>query len=129
MATYKVCSPVPLNGLILYLDSLNLKSYPGTGSVWYDISGQENHFIIRGDIVYTPLRGFSNFIGNSGSIGNKIYSSNASFAKALKAANGGNGYTTLVWAKSDGSGSFMKLLGFADGENYIDLYVRQETIY
>ena len=127
MATYKVCSPVPLNGLILYLDSLNLKSYPGTGSVWYDISGQENHFIIRGDIVYTPLRGFSNFIGNSGSIGNKIYSSNASFAKALKAANGGNGYTTLVWAKSDGSGSFMKLLGFADGENYIDLYQNVST--
>ena len=122
MATYKVCSPVPLNGLILYLDSLNLKSYPGTGSIWYDISGQENHFIIRGDIVYTPLRGFSNFIGNSGSIGNKIYSSKSSFAKALKVANGGTGYTTLVWAKSDGSGSFMKLLGFADGENYIDLY-------
>ena len=27
------------NGLVLYLDAANKKSYPGTGTVWYDLSG------------------------------------------------------------------------------------------
>jgi hypothetical protein len=31
------------DGLILYLDAINIKSYPGSGTVWYDLSGNENH--------------------------------------------------------------------------------------
>ena len=30
---------IPTNGLIQYLDTTELSSYPGSGSVWYDISG------------------------------------------------------------------------------------------
>ena len=32
------------DGLVLCLDAGNKLSYPGTGSVWYDISGNGNHF-------------------------------------------------------------------------------------
>ena len=32
------------DGLVLCLDAANARSYPGTGSVWYDISGNGNHF-------------------------------------------------------------------------------------
>lgn len=32
------------DGLMLYLDPSNPKSYPGTGNTWYDISGRGNHF-------------------------------------------------------------------------------------
>jgi hypothetical protein len=32
------------DGLGLYLDSKNKKSYPGSGSSWYDISGNNRHF-------------------------------------------------------------------------------------
>lgn len=31
------------NGLVLALDSMNPKSYPGTGTTWYDLSGYGNH--------------------------------------------------------------------------------------
>jgi hypothetical protein len=31
---------IPTNGLILHLDATNRQSYPGSGTVWYDISGQ-----------------------------------------------------------------------------------------
>lgn len=31
------------NGLVLYLDAANVKSYPGTGTVWTDLSGRGNH--------------------------------------------------------------------------------------
>lgn len=31
------------DGLVLHLDSMNSKSYPGTGTIWYDLSGNNNH--------------------------------------------------------------------------------------
>ena len=31
------------SGSILYLDALNPASYPGSGNIWYDISGQNAH--------------------------------------------------------------------------------------
>jgi len=31
------------DGLVLYLDAANNKSYPGSGTTWYDLSGNENH--------------------------------------------------------------------------------------
>jgi hypothetical protein len=122
MATYKVAPPIPKEGLILYLDCFNLRSYPGTGSTWYDISGNKNHFEIQGDITFVDKKGFTNFEGNSGSIGNKIYCLNENFAKALKLGNGGNGYTILTWGNSIGSGVKAKIVGFNDSDNYIDLY-------
>jgi hypothetical protein len=36
------------SGLIVYLDSLNPKSYPGTGTTWYDLSGNNNHGTLTG---------------------------------------------------------------------------------
>jgi len=31
------------DGLIVYLDSNNMNSYPGSGTTWYDLSGNGNH--------------------------------------------------------------------------------------
>lgn len=31
-----------MNGLVLYLDAANTRSYPGTGTAWGDLSGQNN---------------------------------------------------------------------------------------
>jgi len=31
------------DGLVLHLDAANRKSYPGSGSTWYDLSGRNNH--------------------------------------------------------------------------------------
>ncbi len=34
------------NELIFYLDALNQRSYPGAGSIWYDLSANANHFTL-----------------------------------------------------------------------------------
>ena len=44
------------SGLVLYLDAGNIKSYPGSGTSWTDISGRGN----TGTLVNSPT-----FTGNS----------------------------------------------------------------
>jgi hypothetical protein len=36
---FKQSPGYPINGLLLYLDAGNANSYPGTGTTWYDLSG------------------------------------------------------------------------------------------
>lgn len=45
------------DGLILHLDAANTKSYPGTGTVWYDLSGN-NH---NGTLVNGPTFTTNNY--------------------------------------------------------------------
>jgi hypothetical protein len=51
------------NGLILYLDAANPKSYPGSGTTWFDLSGNARHFTIFGSPFYDP-RGYFTFTDN-----------------------------------------------------------------
>lgn len=47
-------------GLILHLDAANVKSYPGSGATWSDMSGNANHFTLNGvDLVESPSKHFS----------------------------------------------------------------------
>lgn len=64
-----------LSGLSLYLDASDKKSYSGSGSVWYDISGFENHcslLNVPGHYgTYFNFNGSSNYgviSSNSGSL-------------------------------------------------------------
>ncbi len=50
MAIYKNTPPIITNGLILNLDAANVKSYPGTGTTWTDLSGNNR----SGSLVNTP---------------------------------------------------------------------------
>jgi hypothetical protein len=43
------------DGLVLHLDAANVKSYPGSGTVWTDVSGQGNN----GTLVNSPSMGLS----------------------------------------------------------------------
>lgn len=53
MSTYY--SPrIPTSGLVLLVDALNKKSYPGAGSYWYDLSGRGNHFTMQGTVTWNP---------------------------------------------------------------------------
>ena len=38
------------DGLVLHLDAANRKSYPGSGSTWYDLSGNDNHGTLSGNL-------------------------------------------------------------------------------
>jgi len=52
---------ITTRGLVLYLDAANNKSYPGSGTIWTDLSGNGNHG--------TLLNGPSFTSSNKGSIG------------------------------------------------------------
>ena len=54
--SYNVFSPIVKDGLVLYVDAMNTKSYPGSGTIWYDLSGS------HADI---SLSGSPNFDGKS----------------------------------------------------------------
>jgi len=51
-ATVTVQSEIVTSGLILHLDAGNLASYPGTGTTWFDLSGQNAHGTINGTVSY-----------------------------------------------------------------------------
>lgn len=78
------------NGLVLYLDAANLKSYPGSGSTWNDISGNENN----GTLINTPTfsssnAGYFTFNGSNNYI-NIPTSSNITF-------NSNDSYSVSSW--------------------------------
>lgn len=43
---------IPLNDLTLYLDASINTSYPGYGSIWYDLSGKANNFTLANTPTY-----------------------------------------------------------------------------
>jgi hypothetical protein len=116
----KFANTIVQQGLVLNLDAGNPYSYAGAGTTWYDVSGAGNDFTIQGNVTWDVTNGFSNFDGNSTGSGNKIYRN--SFPQNLKTSQGGNGYTIMVVARSTYAGSWRKLIGNGDSENYIDLY-------
>ena len=100
------------DGLVLYLDAANRKSYPGTGTSWFDLSGNNNDFTLSGTLTFSSSSGFSNFSST-----NKITRSN--FPQNLSS----NGFTSLCWARAVTQAGYQKLIGNGDVENYIDLYI------
>jgi outer membrane biosynthesis protein TonB len=42
------------NGLLVYLDSGNVSSYPGTGSTWFDLEGTPNNATLFNSPTYSP---------------------------------------------------------------------------
>jgi hypothetical protein len=61
--TTKLIPNIINDNLILYLDASNPSSYPGTGTVWYDLSGNENNFNLNGPTH--NLSGYFDFDGNN----------------------------------------------------------------
>lgn len=45
------------NGLVLWLDAGNAQSYGGSGSIWYDISGKNNHATLINNPVHSSSGG------------------------------------------------------------------------
>jgi len=90
-------------------------------SQWKDVSGNNNHFAIQGNVTLSRSNGFTGFDGNGNAVGNRIIKN--AFPTNLKASQGGTGYTIMALAKSTAPASvWRKLIGNADGDNYIDLY-------
>jgi hypothetical protein len=45
------------DGLVLCLDAGNKRSYPGTGTTWYDTSGNDNHFTLYNTPTFSSDNG------------------------------------------------------------------------
>lgn len=60
-------------GLVLYLDAANTKSYPGTGTVVSDLSGNGNDSTLGTDIIFdTTNKGLFKYNGVAGDGGDRI---------------------------------------------------------
>ena len=45
------------DGLIVYVDAANPRSYSGTGNTWYDLSGSNNHMTLVNGVAYSTNNG------------------------------------------------------------------------
>lgn len=50
------------NGLVLNLDAGISDSYPGTGTTWYDLSGNNNHVTLYNGVLFDSISLYSNGI-------------------------------------------------------------------
>ena len=53
----KGLAPIVTSGLILLLDAGNSASYPGTGTIWTDLSGQNNNGTLLNGVGYSSSNG------------------------------------------------------------------------
>ena len=78
------------DGLVLALDAGNPRSYPGSGTIWYDLSGNDYHVSLVNEPTWNSSGYFVNdvdsyFTGNGGS----------------NIPQGNSPYTILVWARQN----------------------------
>jgi hypothetical protein len=96
------------NGLVLCLDAADKKSYPGTGTVWRDRSGNGNN----GTLVNGPT--YSN--SNGGSL---VFDGNLTYGSVSSAQfqSGNNPLTMECWVKWFGNGTNVQNIIFGYGSD------------
>jgi len=89
------------NGLILAYDSSNLISYPGSGNIWYDISGNGNHGTIsNGEFI---PNGFGGYLRNTNNVSNFFVidiPNSTSLNNTLSVTTGGWTIEEIIWTNS-----------------------------
>ena len=87
------------SGLVLCLDAANIKSYPGSGTTWTDLSGRGNTGTLFGSVGYSGLNGGSLVFG--GQPENTDYFSITNIFNIAGVTN----YSASLWIKFDPSSS------------------------
>jgi hypothetical protein len=104
---------IPTNGLILRLDAADTRSYPGSGTVWYDVSGNENNFSIVAGAYNSSGPKYMDFNGSYGCAKN---SSDISLSD-------GTGVTYVLWTRIKGTGDWRTLTrSYVNDHHVIILY-------
>ena len=101
------------DGLKLYLDAQNVNSYPGTGTTWYDISGNSNHATFVNSPVY-----YANPTANMTFNGTNAYMTIARSSSMSPTA----GITQEIWFKYDSSLTNIHFTGVQYGNSYGNSY-------
>jgi hypothetical protein len=79
---------VATSGLVLALDAANPKSYPGSGTTWYDISGSGNHAVVENG---------SPTWGNTGTFAGGAFNLNSANFKTANTYGGLSTFTVETW--------------------------------
>jgi len=91
------------DGLRYHLDAANRKSYPGSGSTWYNLADPTNssNFTLNGNLTYTDSGTPGNFYFDA--FNDTNYVSGPSYSHRL------NGYTYSFWLKYDATSTYNTL--------------------
>ena len=112
------------DGLVLHLDAADRNSYPGSGSVWNDLSGNSNNGTINGAAFDTYSKGMFDFNGSSNYVncGNINFSSSFSLSCWIMIDSGTSSiYTKGLISKYNTNGNYRQYtLGFNESDNYIN---------
>lgn len=100
---------IPRDGLIIHLDAGNLNSYPGSGSTWYDLSGNGYNFTWNTSPSFTS-NGVSSYFST---LGNKCTGP----ASNSVGINDTSGYTviTISYTTTSQDDSAFKMYGSVNG--------------
>ena len=109
------------NNTILYLDAGSASSYPGSGSVWYDLSVQDNDATLT-NITYSSVNGgyftFNGTINSKGSL---------TSAKYNVAYSGKTVFVTAYLSSAMSNGDFRAILGSSAGSRNFNLYLYRDN--
>ena len=108
-------SSIVRDGLVLHLDAANPKSYPGSGTVWKDLSGLGNDGTINSTVSFEPIDNLNAFYFNS-----------AGETITAPLASGIYNRTWEVWHRREQSvntynmfmGTWSPYFGFNSSQNY-----------
>ena len=92
-------SDIPTSGLVLNLDASNAASYAGSGSVWNDVSGNNNNGNLISGVTYSSIDGGTMVFDGSGN--NRVQTNlNTAFTD----------FTVGIWYKDNGSQAYGRLM-------------------
>ena len=98
---YQNSPKIVTDGLVMCLDAANSKSYPGTGTTWYDLTRYSNNGTINSGEFATE-NGIG-YLRNSGNTSNFFYisvSDSASLSAAFSTTSGGWTIEEVIWTNS-----------------------------
>lgn len=98
------------SGLYLHLDAGNPSSYPGTGTSWVDLTGNNRNGTLVNGVGYSSSNGgYLTFDG----VNDYVNVSNTQACLGLK-----TNFTIEVWTKLPDTNRFNTLFSYGDGWNY-----------
>lgn len=122
-------SPIVTDGLVLNLDASSSESYPGTGSTWFDISGNSKNFSISGNASWNSAGYFSVTSGGNafnGPASNSFGFGNEHYVEVVVMPSANRASFLFRWGASPSLGSDTRAiqthLPWVDGTVYYDTY-------
>jgi len=92
---------VVTDGLIMYLDAANPKSYPGSGTTWYDLTGNGlNGYINSGEFVSSSFGGYLQNTNNQSNFFYITFSDYQLLYDTFSTTTGGWTIEEIIWTNS-----------------------------